>query len=58
MKFQVRRYFSCYSTCEIEAENASEAYQIAKKIPVDEIEILDTLDYWEDCDEVIPEEDD
>ncbi len=58
MKFMVRRYFSCYSTYHIEAENSSEVYQISKKIPVDEIEILDSLDEWEDCDEVIPEDND
>lgn len=52
MKFMVRRYFSCYCTYEIEAENASEAYQMTKKLPVDEIEILDSLEDWEDCDEV------
>ncbi|MBE0426230.1 MAG: hypothetical protein IBX72_06250 [Nitrospirae bacterium] len=52
MKFIVRRYFSGYCSCEIEAENEDEAYEKAVNLPIDQGEILSTLEEWTDSDEV------
>lgn len=52
MKFVVKRYFSGYSTYEIDAEDENTAYEKAKNMPVHEDEILATLENWKDCDEV------
>lgn len=58
MKFIVRRYFSGYCSYEIDAEDENMAYEKAKSLPIDENEILDTLEDWEECDEVESEIDD
>ena len=52
MKFLVRRYYSGYCSYEVEAENEADAYNIAVNLPVDEGEILSTLEDWSDADEV------
>ena len=52
MKFLVRRYYSGYCSYEVEAENEADAYNIAVDLPVDEGEILSTLEDWSDADEV------
>ena len=52
MKFLVRRYYSGYCSYEVDAENEDAAYDIARNLPIDESEILSTLDDWSDADEV------
>jgi Tfp pilus assembly protein PilF len=48
MKFIVRRYFS-YCSYEIETENEDEAYEKAVNLPIDEGEVLNTLEEWKEC---------
>lgn len=57
MKFIVRRYFSGFCSYEIDADDEISAYEKAKALPIDEDEILRTLEDWKECDEVIPEND-
>lgn len=52
MKFVVKRYFSGYSTYEIDAEDENTAYEMAKNMPVHEDKILATLEDWEESDKV------
>lgn len=52
MEFIVRRYFSGYCSYEIEAENEDEAYSKAINLPIDEGEILSTLEDWKECDQI------
>jgi hypothetical protein len=52
MKFIVRRYFSGYCNYEIEAESEDEAYEKTFNLPINENEILSTLEEWKECDEV------
>lgn len=58
MKFIVRRYFPGYCSYEIEAENKGEAYEKAISLPIDEDEVLSTLEAWRECDQVEPDKDD
>jgi hypothetical protein len=55
MKFIVRRYYSGYCSYEIEAENEDEAYEKAINLPIDESEVLSTLEEWRECDQVEPD---
>jgi len=52
MEFIVRRYFSGYCSYEIEAENEDEACSKAINLPIDEGEILSTLEDWKECDQI------
>jgi len=52
VKFIVRKSYSGYCTYEIEAENQDEAYKLANNMPINEIELLSTLEDWEECNEV------
>ena len=52
MKFLVRRYYSGFCTYEVEAEDEDAAYDIAINLPIDEGEILSTLEGWRHADEV------
>ena len=52
MKFLVRRFYSGYCTYEVEAENEDAAYNIAINLPIDEDEVLSTLEDWRHADEV------
>ena len=52
MKFLVRRFYSGYCTYEVEAENEDAAYNTAIDLPIDEGEILSTLEDWRHADEV------
>ncbi len=52
MKFIVRRYYSGFCTHKVDAENSEEAYEIAKKLPFEENELLSTMEEWEECDQV------
>lgn len=58
MKFLVRRYFSGFCSYEVEADDEISAYEKAKNLPLDEDEILCSLEKCEDCDEVITEKND
>ena len=52
MKFLVRRYYSGFCTHEVEAEDEHAAYNILIDLPIDEGEILSTLEDWRYADEV------
>lgn len=52
MKFIVTRYYSGYCTYEIEAENEEKAYELTKHMPINEMELLSTLEEWKECDEI------
>ena len=52
MKFVVRKYYSGYCSYEIEANNEDQAYEIVKDIPPIYDEVLETLEDWEECNEV------
>jgi hypothetical protein len=54
MKFIVRKYFSSYCSYEVDAADEESAYEKAKSLPIDENEILSSLETWKECDEVIP----
>jgi len=58
MEFTVRRYFSGYCSYDIEAENEDEAYARAISLPIEEDEVLSTLEAWRECDQVEPDIDD
>ncbi len=54
MKFIVKRYYSGYCTHEVDAENSDKAYEMAKNLPLEENELLATMEEWIECDEVEP----
>jgi predicted nucleic acid-binding Zn ribbon protein len=56
MKFLVRRYYSGLSTFNVEAVSEIQAYRASETIPINYHEILETLEPWEECDEVQMEE--
>lgn len=56
MKFIVRRYFSGFCTYEVDAGDEISAHEKAKNLPIDENEILSSLEAWKDCDEVMPDQ--
>ncbi|MGH7902396.1 MAG: hypothetical protein ACRENZ_11740 [Thermodesulfobacteriota bacterium] len=51
-KFNVRKYYSGFCIYELEAEKEGEAYKLAMNMPINEIELLSTLEDWEECNEV------
>ena len=52
MKFFVKRYYSGYCTHEIEAETEEKAYELSKELSINQDEIFETLEEWNECDEV------
>ncbi len=50
-KFEVKIYFSGFSTYEIEAENAEDAILKARNFEIDKNEILSNLENWKEADE-------
>jgi len=54
MKFIVRKFYSGYCTYEVQADNEDEAYEKTKELKIDEREIIETLEEWKECDEIIP----
>jgi len=54
MKFIVRKYFSGFCSYEVDAPDKEYAYEKTKSLPVKEDEILNSLEEWKECDEVIP----
>lgn len=57
MKFIVRKYFSGFCSYEIDAEDKKSAYEKTNGLPIDENEIINSLEAWKNCDEVIPTND-
>lgn len=52
-KFEVRIYHSSFCTYEVEAENSDEAILKAKKLQIDENEIMSNLEEWSEANEAI-----
>lgn len=52
MKYLIRRYYPGYCTYEVEAENEELAFNTARNLPIDENEILSTLEDWQLADEI------
>lgn len=52
-KHEVYIYFSGFCTHEIEANNEDEAIKKARKLPVNEKEILSNLENWFEADEAV-----
>ena len=52
MRYLVRIYYSGYCTYEVEAENKKFAFNTARSLPIDENEILSTLEDWRFADEI------
>ena len=52
MKFVVRKYYSGYCSYEIEANDDDQAYEMAKEMPINYDEVLETLEDWEECNEI------
>ena len=57
MKFTIRRHYSGFCTDTIEVEDEDEAIEKARELPIDENEILSTLEDWKDADQVEREQD-
>ena len=53
MKFIVRKYCSGFCTYEVDAEDEISAYEKSKSLPIDDNQILNSLEEWEDCNEVL-----
>ena len=54
MKYLVRKYYSGYCTYEIEANNQEQAYEMVEEMPVNYYEVFETLEDWEECNEIEP----
>ncbi len=52
MKFVVRKYYSGYCCYEIQADNEEQAYEMVGEMPVNYNQILETLEDWEECNEI------
>lgn len=50
-KHDVKIYFSGYCTYEIKAKNADKAIEKARRLSINESEILSTLENWFEADE-------
>ena len=53
MKFVVRKYYSGFCRYEIEADNEEKAYEMVEGMPVNYDEVLETLEDWEECNEIL-----
>lgn len=49
--FEVRIYFSSFCTYQLDAESRAEAILKARRLKIDELEILTNLKNWEEADE-------
>lgn len=49
-KFEIKIYYSGFCTYEIEAQDEAEAILEARKLPVNQNEIITNLENWEDAD--------
>ena len=52
MKFLVYKYYSGYCTYEVEASDEDQAYEMIKEMPPNHDEVSETLEEWEECNEV------
>ncbi len=52
MKYIVRKYYSGYCNYEIDADNEDNANKLANEMPIDYNQVVETLEEWEDCNEV------
>jgi len=52
MKFEIVRYFSTFVRIEVEASDEDEAYVKAKEYPLNNIDIYNNLEDWEDADDI------
>jgi hypothetical protein len=52
-KYEVNIYYSSFCTCEVEAENMGDAIKKARKININENEILTNLENWEEADAAV-----
>ncbi len=50
-KIEVTIYFSTFCTYQLEAENTTEAILQARRLKIDEAQILSHLENWEEADE-------
>lgn len=49
-KFEIKIYYSGFCTYEIEAQDEAEAILKARKLPVNQNEIITNLENWEEAD--------
>ncbi|MFQ5965854.1 MAG: hypothetical protein ACE5KZ_16410 [Candidatus Scalinduaceae bacterium] len=52
-KFEVNIYYSSFCTYEVEAENMDGAIKKARKININENDILTNLENWEEADAAV-----
>lgn len=52
-KFKINIYYSGFCTYEVLAENESEAILKARSLPINQKEILSTIENWEEADYAI-----
>ena len=52
MKFVVRKYYSGYCSHEVEANSEDQAYEMVNGLSPNYDEVLETLEDWEECNEV------
>ena len=51
-KYEVQIYYSGFCTYEIKAANEKDAIEKARKMPLNEEEVLDNLENWFEADDV------
>jgi hypothetical protein len=51
-EFKITKYFSGYCSYKIMAKNEELAYKKAKNLPADQVEIINTLEEWEEANEI------
>jgi len=52
-KFEIKIYYTGFCTYEIEAQDEAEAIIKARKLPVNQNEILSNIENWEEADTAI-----
>lgn len=52
MKFLIRKFYSGYCTYEVDAESEEQAYEMVQGMPINYDEVVQTLEEWEECDEI------
>jgi hypothetical protein len=52
MEYIVRKYYSSYCNFKVNADDENSAYLLTKNMPIDYDQILETIEGWEDCNEV------
>jgi len=54
MKYLVRKYYSGFCTYEIEAKDEDHAFKITTELSPNYEEIIESLEDWEECNEIEP----